>query len=208
MRTRAPDYLAATDNYISSIGKTIAKYQITNGGPVILLQPENEYSGGLDPFPDPVYSAHLEKQYRDAGIIVPFVNNDAWVGGHQAPGPDVNGSTLGDVDIYGYVYLSNCPKRLLINVISFDSYPAGFDCAHPDVWPNTSLPQTYYNDHQAMSPTTFMAILEFQGGSFDAWGGNGFDRCAALLNMEYERLFFKYAFAQGNGSHRYVHIAS
>ncbi|KAG4434086.1 hypothetical protein IFR05_010446 [Cadophora sp. M221] len=180
LRTRAPDYLAATDNYISSIGKTIAKYQITNGGPVILLQPENEYSGGLDPFPDPVYSAHLEKQFRDAGIVVPFVNNDAWVGGHQAPGPDVNGSTLGDVDIYG-----------------FDSYPAGFDCAHPNVWPNTSLPQNYYNDHQVMSPSTFMAILEFQGGSFDAWGGNGFDRCAALLNMEYERLFFKYTFAQG-----------
>lgn len=106
LRTRAPDYLAATDNYISSIGKTIAKYQITNGGPVILLQPENEYSGGLDPFPDPVYAAHLEQQYRDAGIVVPFINNDAWQGGHLAPGPDVNGSTLGDVDIYGHVFLS------------------------------------------------------------------------------------------------------
>ena len=104
MRTRAPDYLAATDNYISSIGKTIAKYQITNGGPVILLQPENEYSGGLDPFPDPVYADHLEQQYRDAGIVVRFISNDAWAAaGHLAPGPDVNGSTLGDVDIYGYV---------------------------------------------------------------------------------------------------------
>jgi len=45
LRTRAPDYLAATDNYAANIGATIAKAQITNGGPVILFQPENEYSG-------------------------------------------------------------------------------------------------------------------------------------------------------------------
>ncbi|KAH7399870.1 glycoside hydrolase superfamily [Cadophora sp. MPI-SDFR-AT-0126] len=181
LRSRAPDYLAATDNYISSIGKTIAKYQITNGGPVILLQPENEYSGSLlDPFPDPVYAAHLEKQYRDAGIVVPFISNDAWAAGHLAPVPDVNGSTLGAVDIYG-----------------FDSYPLGFDCANPHVWPNTSLPQTYYTDHQRVSPSTFLSINEFQGGAFDTWGGTGFDLCAALLNMEYERVFYKYVFAQG-----------
>lgn len=147
--------MEATANYISSISKTIAKYQITNGGPVILLQPENEYSGGLDPFPDPVYFAHLEKQYRDAGIVVPFINNDAWAGGHLAPGSVINGSTLGDVDIYG-----------------FDSYPLGFDCANPQTWPNTSLPQTYYTDHQAVSPSTFLGIVEFQNGAFDPWGGN------------------------------------
>lgn len=80
---------------------------------------------------------------------------------------------------------------------SFDSYPLGFDCSHPNVWPNTSLPQAYASDHQAVSPTTFMAILEFQGGAFDPWGGNNYDKCAALLNMEFERLFFKYTLAQG-----------
>lgn len=45
-RTRDPAYLKATDNYISNIGAAIAKAQITNGGSVILVQPENEYSGG------------------------------------------------------------------------------------------------------------------------------------------------------------------
>jgi len=80
LRTRAPDYLEATDNYIANIGATVAKAQITNGGPVILLQPENEYSGGVGAipgFPDPVYFAAVKKQYRDAGIVVPFINNDA-----------------------------------------------------------------------------------------------------------------------------------
>jgi hypothetical protein len=54
LRTRAPDYLAATDNYAARIGAIIAKGQITNGGPVVLFQPENEYSaanGNIVAFP-------------------------------------------------------------------------------------------------------------------------------------------------------------
>ena len=82
MRTRAEDYLSATDNYVKNVATTIAKYQITNGGPIILLQPENEYTAGITSappvyFPDPVYMAYVEKQYRDAGIVVPLINNDA-----------------------------------------------------------------------------------------------------------------------------------
>lgn len=58
LRTRDPRYLEATDNYVQSMSKIIAKAQITNGGPVILLQPENEYSHGAPDapdFPDSVY---------------------------------------------------------------------------------------------------------------------------------------------------------
>lgn len=82
LRTRSQDYLSATDNYVKNVATTIAKYQITNGGPIILLQPENEYTGGTTSaapvyFPDPVYMAYVEKQYRDAGIVVPFISNDA-----------------------------------------------------------------------------------------------------------------------------------
>jgi hypothetical protein len=66
---------------MKNIGSAIAKAQITNGGPVILVQPENEYSGSDGPvtggFPDPQYFAYVKKQLRDAGIVVPFINNDA-----------------------------------------------------------------------------------------------------------------------------------
>ncbi|KAB8270067.1 glycoside hydrolase superfamily [Aspergillus minisclerotigenes] len=44
LRTTAPDLLAAIDNYMSHVYKIIADAQITNGGPVILLQVENGYS--------------------------------------------------------------------------------------------------------------------------------------------------------------------
>jgi hypothetical protein len=81
LRTRAPDYLAATDNYMANIGAAIARAQIINGGPVILVQPENEYTGSSGSvtggFPDPVYFAYVKKQLRDAGIVVPLISNDA-----------------------------------------------------------------------------------------------------------------------------------
>jgi beta-galactosidase len=42
LRSTAPDHLNATQNYVPAIGKIIADAQITNGGPVIMVQPENE----------------------------------------------------------------------------------------------------------------------------------------------------------------------
>lgn len=81
LRTRAPDFLSSTDNYMAHVSKTIADAQITKGGPVILVQPENEYTGSSGPvtggFPDPDYFIYIKKQLRDAGIVVPFISNDA-----------------------------------------------------------------------------------------------------------------------------------
>lgn len=112
MRTPAPDYLHATDDYVQNIGAIIAKAQITNGGPVILLQPENEYSQAAPgvTFPNGEYMRYVEDQYRKAGIVVPFIDNDARPQGVFAPG-----NNTGSVDIYGH-----------------DGYPLGFDCAHLD----------------------------------------------------------------------------
>lgn len=38
---------------------------------------------------------------------------------------------------------------------------------------------------------------QFQGGSFDPWGGPGFENCAALINHEFARVFYKNNFAAG-----------
>lgn len=102
LRTRDAAYLNATENYVSHISQIIAKAQITNGGPVILLQVENEYTSGAsdDPeFPDPVYFKYVEDQYLNNGIVVPLINNDAAPDGNFAPGPPAKESA---VDIYGH----------------------------------------------------------------------------------------------------------
>ena len=53
-----------------------------------------------------------------------------------------------------------------------DSYPQGFDCSNPTRW--NGVPDISY-DHPAGKP---LYTPEFQGGSFDPWGGPGYDKCA------------------------------
>jgi hypothetical protein len=89
---------------MANIGKSIAKAQITNGGPVILVQPENEYTvaeENVPEFPDPVYWSYVEDQLRNASIIVPFISNDASPRGYFAPGPPPADPAV-SVDIYGH----------------------------------------------------------------------------------------------------------
>jgi hypothetical protein len=166
-----------TRRYMASVGKSIAAAQITNGGPIILIQPENEYTqalGNIQPFPDPEYMDYIYDQIRDAGIVVPLISNDASPKGHNAPGQPA------PVDIYGH-----------------DGYPLGFDCANPNTWPAGQLPTNWRDLHLKQSPTTPYTVLEFQGGSFDPWGGPGFDKCYTLVGPEFERVFYKNLYSFG-----------
>lgn len=83
-------------SYMAKICRIIAQQQITNGGPVVLFQPENEYSSGYKiPFPNGPYMQYVINQARTAGISVPMINNDVGPSGNYAPGKGV-----GSVDIY------------------------------------------------------------------------------------------------------------
>ena len=96
---------------MAKICKIIADAQITNGGPIILFQPENEYST-TSPSNNinGTYMQYVIDQARNASIVVPIINNDAWPGGHSAPS-----SGKGSVDIYvsGFVWnpLAGTPHR-------------------------------------------------------------------------------------------------
>ncbi|GFF73252.1 hypothetical protein IFM47457_03346 [Aspergillus lentulus] len=185
VRSVDPNYLSATRNYIENVGRIISRAQITNGGPVILFQPENEYtmcSGftSIDTVSaclDKNYMAAVEEQYRHAGIVVPFVSNDAVPFGNWAPG-----TGAGAVDIYG-----------------FDNYPFGWGtgCQDPNNWTRILDPLSLYNfsTHQAMSPKSPFAIIEYQGGAPDPWGGEGVNTCAAMIGTEFSRVFYKLNFS-------------
>jgi len=80
-RTSNPNYTAAWEPYVAEVSKTIVRNQITNGGPIILTQVENEYSS----FPsgqkeDKTYEQLLLDAFAKAGITVPTTTNDAWPG--------------------------------------------------------------------------------------------------------------------------------
>jgi len=74
LRTNETGYLEATQNYVENIGKIVAEAQITNGGPVIAFQAENEYTFGMPwvEWPDVKYIDAVNQQFRDTGIVVPF----------------------------------------------------------------------------------------------------------------------------------------
>jgi beta-galactosidase GanA len=176
LRTPDEDYQQASKHYIESITPIIAKAQITNGGPVILFQPENEYSKGLNnvTFPDADYMNGLMRQFRELGIVVPFINNVAWPNGVNAPG------TNASVDIYGH-----------------DSYPLGMNCTDPTYWIDDSLPTNWRETHLEQSPSTPYMLVEYQGGAYQPWGGDGFEKCAEFTNHEFERVFYKNNIAAG-----------
>ncbi|KAJ5612571.1 beta-galactosidase [Penicillium lagena] len=185
-----PAYLAAITPYIKAIGKLISKAQITNGGPIILLQIENEYSLCVNETGytqmnnltitsiessclEKEYMAYVEHQYRKVGVAVPFIFNDALPLGNFAPGTGV-----GAVDIYG-----------------FDHYPLSWATAPRNAsdWSGLTSPLSSYNYtvHEEQSPATPFALSEFQGGCPDAWGGVGVETSAAHIGPEFARIFYK-----------------
>lgn len=124
LKSTNPEYLKSITPYIEAVGEIVARAQITHGGPVILLQPENEYTYCVNETGytqmnnmtvtttdtsclEKEYMQYVEDQYRKAGIVVPLIVNDATPAGDFAPG-----SGVGAVDLY-----------------SFDFYPLGWSTA-------------------------------------------------------------------------------
>jgi beta-galactosidase GanA len=73
VRCMDPKYLAAAERYVQRIGKELRDLQITRGGPIILLQIENEYGSYAN---DGEYMLWLRDQFRKAGFDVPFFTSD------------------------------------------------------------------------------------------------------------------------------------
>jgi beta-galactosidase GanA len=71
----------------------------------------------------------------------------------------------------------------------YDSYPQGFNCANPNSFGNPP----------GFSPFAGEPLMlpEFQGGSYDAWGGSGYDNCYLMTNSDFENVFYKSNFADG-----------
>ncbi|EIM81437.1 glycoside hydrolase family 35 protein [Stereum hirsutum FP-91666 SS1] len=165
LRTNATDYEAAWQDYIDGIINQTVSNQITEGGPVIAVQIDNEYfqSG----FGNQEYFQELEDAYTGNSIVVPLTYNDPGEGKNF-----VNGT--GSVNIYG-----------------LDSYPQGFDCSNPETW--AGVVTNYHDYHEGTNPSEPFYLPEFQGGAFDAWGPNapGYPNCRVLTGADFESVFYR-----------------
>ncbi len=69
MRTQDPDFMKAATSWFKEVGRVLAPMQITKGGPILMVQVENEYGsyGG-----DAEYVGKLRDLLASAGFDVPF----------------------------------------------------------------------------------------------------------------------------------------
>lgn len=87
MKWRAddPKFLECMERYLQALAKELAPLQVTKGGPIALVQVENEYGSYGN---DKVYLAKIRDMVRKAGFEVPLTTCD---GGGQMPRGTVDG---------------------------------------------------------------------------------------------------------------------
>ncbi|KAF2186572.1 glycoside hydrolase family 35 protein [Zopfia rhizophila CBS 207.26] len=171
-RTSDETYRKAWSEWIKEVGVIIEKNQITNGGPVILVQIENELQQTkYDPNDTLVkYMEQLKTAMREAGIVVPLTHNEK---GFRSKSWSTDYNNVGGaIDVYG-----------------LDSYPGGLSCTNPDTGFN--LPRTYYQWFQTVSFTQPEYLPEFEAGWFQPWGGYFYDQCQAERSPEFADVYYK-----------------
>ena len=73
LRTQDPRYLQACRRYLQAVGQQLAPLQITHGGPIIMVQVENEYGSYGH---DKQYLGLLRDDLKQAGFDVPLFTCD------------------------------------------------------------------------------------------------------------------------------------
>ncbi|WP_030616992.1 beta-galactosidase [Streptomyces sclerotialus] len=89
VRTRDPRYLRAVDGWLAGVLPEVVSRQCDRGGPVIMVQVENEYGSYGS---DTAYLAHLAGRLRALGVTVPLFTSDG-PEDHMLTGGSVPGLT-------------------------------------------------------------------------------------------------------------------
>lgn len=101
IRGNNPQYLAATKVYFSALYEQVKNLLMSNGGPIVMVQGENEFGSYVSQRKDIAledhkkYSAAVFQQLKDIGFNIPFFTSDgSWLfEGGALPGalPTANG---------------------------------------------------------------------------------------------------------------------
>ncbi|KAL9115333.1 MAG: hypothetical protein Q9227_000654 [Pyrenula ochraceoflavens] len=172
LRTSDQTYYESWLPWIQAVGKIIADNQITNGGPVILNQIENELQETVHQANNTLvlYMEQVESAFRDAGVIVPFSSNEK---GERSQSWSTDYEDVGGA----------------VNVYGLDSYPGGLSCTNPNSGFN--VVRNYYQWFQNYSFTQPEYFPEFEGGYFTPWGGSFYDDCTAELSPDFPDVYYK-----------------
>jgi beta-galactosidase len=73
VRCRDPRYMSAVTRYVARLSKEVVSLQCDHGGPILMVQVENEYGSYAN---DREYLAGLHRLWKQQGITVPFYTAD------------------------------------------------------------------------------------------------------------------------------------
>ncbi|KII85955.1 glycoside hydrolase family 35 protein [Plicaturopsis crispa FD-325 SS-3] len=173
LRINNSNYTEAWTPFMNAIAKLVAKNQVTNGGPIVLVQVENEYSVGTG---HGEYMQALIDTYRSNGVVIPTTFNDQ------------HGGTTGN-------FSPDLPGTGRVNIYCGDSYPQGANS-----W--AQVQSIYRSGHVAVAPNNPLCLAEFGGGFLVGWngstfGGTGYEKYTnQQTNAAYEDVFYKENYAQ------------
>ena len=134
LRCMDPRYMAAAERYIARLAEEIKPYLITKGGPILMIQIENEYGSFGS---DKNYLLRLREVWKDEGIDVPTFTGDGpttlMLEAGSLPGSAVgldSGKTLADFALANKINPG-------VPVFSSETYPGwlthwGEEWAKPD----------------------------------------------------------------------------
>lgn len=176
-------YTKAWTPFWEEISSLIEPHLITNGGNVIMFQIENELSGQWKDIDDRVlnptianYMQLLQDSARESGIDVPLAHN----------APNMNGWSWSKD-------FSNATGN--VDVVGLDSYPSCWSCnlsectgTNGEYVPYKTI--EYYTYFTIQSPRQPNFMPEFQGGSYNPWGGPQ-GGCPTDIGSDFANLFYR-----------------
>ncbi|KAF2201860.1 hypothetical protein GQ43DRAFT_414862 [Delitschia confertaspora ATCC 74209] len=172
LRTGDETYRKAWAEWVKEVGAILERNQITKGGPVVMVQIENELQEtNYDPNDTLVrYMEQLKTAFKEVGIVVPLSHNEK---GMRSKSWSTDYKNVGGA----------------VNLYGLDSYPGGLSCTNPNS--GFSLPRNYYQWFQEVSFTQPQYLPEFEAGWFQPWGGYFYDECKAEHNPEFADVYYK-----------------
>jgi len=167
LRTQDPYYLERSRIYLKEVGRVLAPLQISNGGPIIMTQVENEYGSYGD---DKEYIGKIRDYLKEAGFTIPLFTCD---------GPSQLKNDVRD-DIFSVVNFGGNPQanfkalreiRSKGPLMCGEYYPGWFDSwgtkHHFGSVENVVKEIGYMLDHKA----SFSIYMVHGGTTFGLWSG-------------------------------------
>jgi len=167
LRTRDPRYLEPAKAYLREVGRALAPLQVTRGGPILMVQVENEYGFSGE---DAEYMGAIRQALIDAGFDVPlFACNPPSVMKNGLRADLFQAANFGSDPAGNFQKLRVLQPRGPLFCSEF--YPGWFDTwGQPHHYGDTAR---YLADLKAMldSGASFSIYMAHGGTTFGLWSG-------------------------------------